>query len=77
MITLFSAHLPLFLSTCVDLATTAAARLRQRRRARRQLQLLDGHALRDLGIDRSEWSSYEAEAAGLAAPTRRRISGPA
>jgi hypothetical protein len=33
----------------------------------------DAAALRDLGIHASEWASVQAEAAGRAAPTRRRI----
>ena len=33
----------------------------------------DAAALRDLGIDASEWASAQAEAAGRIAPTRRRV----
>ena len=33
----------------------------------------DAAALSDLGVDPSEWSSVQAEAAGLAALTRRNI----
>ena len=33
----------------------------------------DATALRDLGIHASEWDSVQAEAAGRAPPTRRRI----
>ena len=39
------------------------------------LDMLDRHALRDLGLDRSEIGSYMAEAAGLASRTRRRVRG--
>jgi hypothetical protein len=34
----------------------------------------DAVALRDLGIDPSEWVSVQSEAAGLAAATRRRVT---
>jgi len=37
------------------------------------LRQLDDHALRDIGLTRSEISSVEAELAGLAAPTRRAV----
>jgi hypothetical protein len=33
----------------------------------------DAAALRDLGLDASEWSSVHAELAGRAAATRRRV----
>jgi hypothetical protein len=39
-------------------------------------QPLDGHALRDLGVDRSECGSYLAEATGRADATRRRLATP-
>jgi uncharacterized protein YjiS (DUF1127 family) len=51
--------------------------IRRRRRARQQraeLRLLEHRDLRDLGIDRSELPSFDAEAAGTAPSTRRRIS---
>ena len=48
--------------------------LRRRHGQRRELQLLDASAFRDLAIDRSELSSFEAEAAGIASPSRLRIA---
>jgi hypothetical protein len=36
----------------------------------------DPAALRDLGLDASEWWSVQAEAAGSAERTRRRIASP-
>lgn len=53
----------------------AHARRRRRRQQERELRGLDPAALRDLGLDRSELGSYEAEAAGAAMCTRRRVSG--
>ena len=50
------------------------ARLQRKRQQWRELQLLDQNALRDLGLDRSELGSYEAEAVGAAICTRRRVS---
>ena len=50
------------------------ARRRQARTQWRELQLLDQTAFRDLGLDRSELGSYEAEATGTANRTRRRVS---
>jgi uncharacterized protein YjiS (DUF1127 family) len=50
------------------------ARLLQERRQWRELQCLDQSALRDLGLDRSEFGSYNAEAAGTAMCTRRRVA---
>lgn len=38
-----------------------------------EVQRLDPDTLRDLGVDRSELASCDAEAAGTAAHTRRRI----
>jgi hypothetical protein len=35
---------------------------------------LDDRTLRDLGLDRSERTSYLAESSGIAAPTRRRVA---
>ena len=40
----------------------AYARRRARARAREELETLDAHALRDLGLHRSEFDSYLAEA---------------
>jgi uncharacterized protein YjiS (DUF1127 family) len=48
--------------------------LRRRHGQRRELQLLDASAFRDLAIDRSELSSFEAEAAGIALPSRLRVA---
>jgi uncharacterized protein YjiS (DUF1127 family) len=45
----------------------------ERRAAERELGALDAHALRDLGLHRSELGSYWAESRGLAQPTRRRV----
>ena len=41
---------------------------------RRVLELLDGNALRDLGLHRSEYASYRAEATGAADQSRRRVA---
>ena len=51
----------------------AITRLRRDLQERRELEQLDGAALRDLGLHRSEYASYLTEAAGAADPTRRRI----
>ncbi|HWH84882.1 MAG TPA: DUF1127 domain-containing protein [Burkholderiaceae bacterium] len=48
-------------------------RFRRDQQERRELELLDSNALRDLGLHRSEYGSYVAEAIGAADPTRRRI----
>ena len=50
----------------------AAAARRPLRRC--QAEALDGAALRDLGLSRSELGSFEAEASGIAAHTRRRLA---
>ena len=52
----------------------AIERCRRARRQRADLHLLDHRDLRDLGIDRSELASYDAEAAGAALLTRRRVA---
>jgi hypothetical protein len=49
------------------------AALRHRARAAAQPPCPDASALRDLGLDASEWSSVQAELAGRAAATRRRV----
>jgi len=51
----------------------------QRQRLRRERDELDGAALRDLGLSRSELDSFDAEAFGTAPRTRRRcaITAPA
>jgi hypothetical protein len=41
---------------------------------RRELEALDGPALRDLGLCRSELASFQAEAQGLAPSTRLRCA---
>ena len=51
----------------------AIERFRQDQQERRELELLDGNALRDLGMHRSEYGSCVAEAIGAADPTRRRV----
>jgi uncharacterized protein YjiS (DUF1127 family) len=51
----------------------AIERFRRDQQERRQLQLLNGGVLRDLGLHRSEYASCVAEAIGAAEPTRRRI----
>jgi uncharacterized protein YjiS (DUF1127 family) len=53
----------------------AVAELQRRRHEREELRLLDSCALRDLGLDRSELGSCQAEATGAAHCTRRRIAG--
>ena len=44
------------------------------RRSRAQFNELDAHALRDLGLDRSEFMSYCAESECLTPVTRRRVA---
>jgi len=53
----------------------AMSRLQRQRQQWREMQLLDQHAFRDLGLDRSELGSYAAEAASAVDCTRRRVSG--
>lgn len=55
----------------------AVVRPLRRQRLRREHESLDGAAFRDLGLSRSELSSFQAEAAGTAARTRRRVSAGA
>jgi uncharacterized protein YjiS (DUF1127 family) len=50
------------------------ARRRREARERRGFQALDRQALRDLGLDRSEFDSYIAESRGRVASTRRRLA---
>ena len=52
----------------------AVTRWRLEQRQRRELDLLDAHALRDLGLHRSELASYLAECSGTAESTRRRLA---
>jgi uncharacterized protein YjiS (DUF1127 family) len=54
-------------------ALQAFADLRRRQRQRNELRLLDPATCRDLGVDRSELSSFDAEAMGLADKTRQRV----
>jgi uncharacterized protein YjiS (DUF1127 family) len=54
-------------------ALQAFADLRRRQQQRNELRLLDPGTCRDLGVDRSELSSFEAEAVGLADRTRQRV----
>ena len=53
----------------------AVRRWRRELQARRELELLDASTLRDLGLHRSEYLSYLAEASGAADQTRRRVGG--
>jgi uncharacterized protein YjiS (DUF1127 family) len=46
---------------------------RERRKAQREFEALDANALRDIGVQRSEFGSYWAEANGSARATRRRV----
>src|SRR5436309_3446871 len=55
-------------------AARGYAALRSQARMRRELELLDHHAFRDLGVDRSELGSYYAEAFDGAEATRLRIA---
>ena len=50
----------------------AYAARRARARAREELDMLDAHALRDLGLSRSEFDSYLAEAWNEVEATRVR-----
>ena len=52
----------------------AVTRSRLELRQRRELELLDANALRDLGLHRSELASYLAECSGTAESTRRRLA---
>jgi uncharacterized protein YjiS (DUF1127 family) len=54
-------------------ATTWLAEARRCAAARREFQALDNAALRDLGMARSEFGSFWAEAHGSAEHTRRRV----
>ena len=45
----------------------------EHRAAEREFADLDAHAMRDLGLHRSEFGSVWAESRGLAQPTRRRV----
>jgi uncharacterized protein YjiS (DUF1127 family) len=57
---------------------TAAAwqRSRRRRAMLRELEMLDDHMLRDIGVHRSEVSSLVAELIGAAPATRRAAMWP-
>jgi uncharacterized protein YjiS (DUF1127 family) len=54
----------------------AHAERRRKARARQELDQLDEHALRDLGLTRGELDSYAAEARGAVARSRRRVDDP-
>ena len=54
----------------------AYAAMRRRARAREELDALDGHALRDLGVQRSEFDSYLAESLLHVEATRVRSGAP-
>ena len=60
------------------LRSTAAAwqRIRRRRAMLRELESLDDHMLRDIGVHRSEVSSLVAELIGAAPATRRAAMRP-
>jgi uncharacterized protein YjiS (DUF1127 family) len=62
----------------VALRSTAAAwqRARRRRAALRDLESLDDHLLRDIGLHREELSSQVSELFGDAPATRRRTMRP-
>ena len=49
---------------------------RRAARTRHELEQLDEHALRDLGLTRGELDSYAAEARGAVARSRRRVDDP-
>ena len=53
---------------------SAVQRRRAEAQARRELEALDHHALRDIGLDRTEFGSAMAEYNGMAEPSRRRIA---
>jgi len=66
--------MPSFVIRLVALcALQAFADLRRRQQQRNELRLLDPGTCRDLGVDRSELSSFDAEAMGLADKTRQRV----
>lgn len=50
-------------------------RWRDEARQHAELAALDGATLRDLGLQRGEFGSLDAESRGLAACTRRRLVG--
>jgi len=60
-------------ATVAALRNTAAAwqRSRRRRAALRELEALDDHVLKDIGVRRSELPSLVAELVGAAPATRR------
>ena len=70
----------LFSATLRGLLGCIRSRLAAARRhaaARREFQRLDSGTLRDLGMTRSEFGSFWAEAHGLAEHTRVRVQAPA
>lgn len=54
-------------------ATAAAARARRQRSLVRELEELDDHMLRDIGLHRTEIGSVVAELVGAAPLTRRKV----
>ena len=63
-------------SSALALALAEAWRRTRAPRRGTDLDELDDLTLRDLGINRSELSSFHAEANGLAEKTRLRVLGP-
>lgn len=63
-------------SSALVLALVGAFRSARARRRCMDLDELDELTLRDLGISRSELSSFRAEVNGLAEKTRLRVLGP-
>jgi len=53
--------------------TEAAARARRQRKLMRELEELDDHMLRDIGVHRTEIGSVVAELIGAAPATRRKV----
>jgi uncharacterized protein YjiS (DUF1127 family) len=58
-------------------ATEEAARARRQRKLMRELEELDDHMLRDIGVRRAEIGSIVAEVVGASPATRRRVMQPA
>ena len=70
------------LATCARLVASVLAESMQALRAHSQrardraiLSQLDSHALRDIGLCRSEFDSFRAESQGRVNLTRRRVAG--
>jgi uncharacterized protein YjiS (DUF1127 family) len=58
-------------------ATEATARARRQRKLMSELEALDDHMLRDIGVRRAEIGSVVAELIGAAPATRRNAMQPA